>query len=441
MPLSPPPSTILITGSGVFGLSTALALTQNPFYARTRILLLDRSPFPAPDGASIDSSRIIRADYSDRAYAALASAAQRAWRETALGADGRYAESGLVLVAKRGEPGEAYVRGSLENVRALDGDTEEVQELSDRESIEKVVGTGGGSGDWGYVNRGSGWADAEAGMRYLWQRVQDTGRVEFIHAEVTQLVREGKKKVVGVQLKDGSVLKADLVVLAAGAWTGGLVDLRGRATATGQVLTYVELTAAEQERLSRMPVLLNMTTGLFIIPPKNRVLKVARHAYGYLNPTRIRDPDDRRRRSDGSLISVSLPRTAVDDPKLWVPREGEDACRAALREMIPWLADRPFARSRLCWYSDTPRGDFLITYHPEFENLFIATGGSGHGYKFLPVIGECIVKCISGECPEEFKDKWAWPKDSVEDVVTQDGSRGGRPGLILEQELRKGSRL
>jgi sarcosine oxidase/L-pipecolate oxidase len=236
-------------------------------------------------------------------------------------------------------------------------------------------------------------------------------------------------------VKGGGVRRAELVIVATGAWTGGLVDLRGRATATGQALVYLDLTAEEQEELGKMPVLLNVSTGIFIIPPSNRVLKVGRHAYGYSNPTKIPHP------TGEGLVEVSLPRTAVDDPGQWVPREAEEDCRAGLREMIPSLADRPFTKSRICWYSDTPRGDFLITYHPELEGLFLATGGSGHGYKFLPVIGDEIVKCISGQCPAEFKEKWAWPKDPVEEVVTEDGSRGGRPGLILAEEMRKGAKL
>jgi sarcosine oxidase/L-pipecolate oxidase len=51
------------------------------------------------------------------------------------------------------------------------------------------------------------------------------------------------------------------------------------------------------------------------------------------------------------------------------------------------------------------------------------------------------VDVINGRCPEEFKEKWGWPKERVERVVTEDGSRGGRAGLMLDEEMRKGSRL
>jgi len=343
-----------------------------------------------------------------------------------------------VLVANAGQQGEKYVRGSWENVQRMVrevGDDGAVKRLSSREEIAAAARTGGGSGDWGYVNYQSGWADAEAGMMWLRGKVEATGRVTFVHGEAMELLFEGKK-ISGAKLVDGRRIEAELVVVAAGAWSGRLVDLAGRAVATGQILAYMDITAEEQEQLGNMPVLLNMSTGMFIIPPKNRLLKVARHGYGYSNRIWIKQPG-----STQEMIEVSLPRTKIDEPDQWIPQEGEMACRAALREMIPSLADRPFTRTKICWYTDTPKGDFLITYHPVFEGLFLATGGSGHGYKFLPVIGESIADCIERRCPPEFQDKWAWSAQKVENVVTEDGSRGGLHGLILDIELGKGSRL
>jgi sarcosine oxidase/L-pipecolate oxidase len=459
---SPPPKSILIVGSGAFGLSTAYALTHRPSFANTTITVLEyvpptfpvinqvltplsssRSPFPSPDGSSIDTSRIIRADYSDPSYASLGAAALQVWRQQGpndLGGSERYSESGLVLVADKGKQGEEYVQHSFENVSLMmqeSNDPGTVQELKNRKEIDKAVGTGGGSGDWGYINLRSGWADAEAGMVWLKKQVEATKKVTFLHDEAVSLIfsSTSNSKVLGVNLKSGTTLTADLIILATGAWTGKLIDLRGRAQATGQVICYLSLTQQEQDRLGKIPVLLNMSTGLFIIPPRNRVLKVARHGYGYSNPILIPHPEKPNPPED---IEVSLPRTILDDPNIWVPLEGETACRKALSEMIPSLASRPFTKSKICWYTDTPKGDFLITYHPEYKGLFLATGGSGHGYKFLPIIGEKIVDCVEGRCPEEFREKWGWPRERVEMVVTEDGSRGERPGMVLEEELRRG---
>lgn len=469
------PKSILIVGAGVFGLSTALALTKRQEFASTAITVVDRSPepgvFPARDASSIDVSRIIRADYSDPAYAALAAEAQEEWRKCShpddLGAEGRYGETGLMLVAdeeavpqqtqapsgknkKKTKTGLDYVRSSLDNVRSLYADSPKITELPTQSAIKSAYGTGGSTGTYGYLNGLSGWADAEASMAWLHRRVVATGRVTFINGTVTSLLYSPDAgnpfRVQGVRLQssstqDAAVLTADLTILATGAWTPSLVqDLSGRAVSTGQVLAYMDLTPAEQERLRSVPTLLNLSTGYFIITPSRNTLKVARHAYGYLNPT---TPSTSTNVAEDGF---SLPVTHLTRPSLAVPPAEQKALRQAIREMIPWpeLHDRPFTSTKLCWYTDTPDGDFIIDYHPRHEGLFLATGGSGHGFKFLPVIGARIVDCVLGRCPQVFEKKWKFAKGAAgrrlkrwDQVVTEDGSRGGVPGLILDDEIRR----
>ncbi|KAG9236933.1 putative fructosyl amino acid protein [Amylocarpus encephaloides] len=444
-----PPSSILIVGSGVFGLSTARSLATRPSFSSTSITVIDRSPFPAPDGSSIDTSRIIRSDYADPAYAALAAAAQEEWRKQGpdeLGGLGRYSETGLALVANNDSSGVPYVHASYENILSLNKGTPNegsVHEFTSPEAIARAVNCGGGTGNWGYLNTRSGWADAEASMIWLRKKVDATKRVTFLTATVTSLIFSAdpsSPSVRGVNLQDGQNQTADLVILATGAWTPSLINLNGRCQATGQVLSYFPISDSEQERLRKMPVLLNMSTGMFIITPANNMVKVARHGYGYSNPTSMANPEPNPT-SGQETISISLPYTALDIPNLHIPPEGEQACRQALRSIIPWLGDRPFTQTKICWYADTPSGDFVFTYHPTYDNLFLATGGSGHGFKFLPVIGDKIVDCVEGNTPVGFREKWAWRKRTVEKVVTEDGSRGGRPGMVLVEEMGKGHKL
>ncbi|EFX03926.1 fructosyl amino acid oxidasesarcosine [Grosmannia clavigera kw1407] len=503
-----PPRSILIIGSGVFGLSTADALTRRPDFAHTTITVVDRGSgwladgdvandddddrhFPARDAASIDSSRIIRPDYADPAYAALANEAQALWRtpvdtsQDYIGGDGRYSESGLVVIADADVDGHEklpgqkktgldYVRESWANVRAMAQTdsylAERLKLLPDPEAIRAAVGTGGTTGSWGYLNGASGWANAEASMAWMLKRVRQTGRVHFVRGRVISLCKEMTSTtttVTGVALDDGRTLTADLVVVAAGAWTEALLDgapsssssslssspsgLVGSLAATGQVLGYVPLAADEHVRIATMPVVLNLSSGLFVIPPAadSHVLKVARHGYGYINPV----PS-----SSAPSSVLSVPFTTQDDPDLQIPKEGADDLRRGLHDIIPLpgLASRPFGRTRICWYTDTPTADFLIDYHPHWNGLFFATGGSGHGFKFLPVLGPKIVDCIARCPPEAFRQKWAWKhrqttvvepeQDAGKDttafwkaVVCHDGSRGGQPGLILQEELAKAS--
>lgn len=460
----PTPSNILIIGAGVFGLSTAHALTQDPSFACASITIIDRSPdagvFPSPDASSIDSSRIIRADYADPSYAALASEAQAKWRQTSSsscwGGEGRYTECGLLLAGDDGPlstddgslTGIAYVKKSWVNALALahkEGrPLSSVRVVNAPKYVAMVSGTGGAFADWGYLNQASGWADAEASMKWLYERVVATGRVAFVNGTVESLaVDEGAKRVTGAQLTDGTTLAADLVVAAAGAWTPSLIDLSTQAVATGQVLGYMDLTEDEQQRLEKIPVLLSLSTGVFVIPPRNRVLKVGRHSYGYTNPKPPSKPPLRTSGPDGPAppALVSQPHTHLDEAALSIPLEGEQALRESLRRIIPWpeLPDRPFSRTRLCWYTDTATGDWLIDYHPYWDGLFIATGGSGHAFKFLPVIGEKVVDCIKQNPPQEFKEKWRWRAggNTGDYVVTKDGSRGGLHGLILDEEQQK----
>ena len=272
-------------------------------------------------------------------------------------------------------------------------------------------------------------------MRQLRAEVEALNRVSFVTGTVTQLLIESTTSLVtGARLSSNENLTADLTVVAAGAWTPALLDMRGIAKATGQVLCYLPITSTEQASLAPNPTLLNFSTGMFLLPPSNQVLKIARHGHGYTNPVTIPHPEKPQKAA--KTITVSLPLTTVDQPSLQVPLEGQRACREFLRELHPQLADRAFSKTRICWYTDTRTGDFLISYHPQYRGLFVATGGSGHGFKFLPVIGDQIVECILGRTPEDFKGKWEWPAARVpEEEWEGDGSRGGPVGMVLKQEL------
>ena len=79
-----------------------------------------------------------------------------------------------------------------------------------------------------------------------------------------------------------------------------------------------------------------------------------------------------------------------------VTDEGLTAARAYLAKRMPMLAGAPMLESRVCQYENTSNGDFLIDKHPEHENVWLVGGGSGHGFKHGPVVGEYVAAMIGG---------------------------------------------
>jgi sarcosine oxidase len=83
--------------------------------------------------------------------------------------------------------------------------------------------------------------------------------------------------------------------------------------------------------------------------------------------------------------------------------EFERAARdyAALR--FPALADAPIVGSRVCQYDLTGDTHFVFGQHPERESWWLLGGGSGHGFKHGPALGEYVADCLEGRTsPEPF---------------------------------------
>jgi glycine/D-amino acid oxidase-like deaminating enzyme len=70
--------------------------------------------------------------------------------------------------------------------------------------------------------------------------------------------------------------------------------------------------------------------------------------------------------------------------------------RRYLARRLPELKDAPVTETRVCQYENTSNGDFLIDLHPDFANVWLVGGGSGHGFKHGPVVGEYVAARIDG---------------------------------------------
>ena len=81
--------------------------------------------------------------------------------------------------------------------------------------------------------------------------------------------------------------------------------------------------------------------------------------------------------------------------------EGLNTARRFLAERFPALRDAPLAESRVCPYENTSSGDFLLDRHPEFGSVWLAGGGSGHGFKPGPAVGEYLcARILEGSAAE-----------------------------------------
>ena len=83
--------------------------------------------------------------------------------------------------------------------------------------------------------------------------------------------------------------------------------------------------------------------------------------------------------------------------------KGLAEARSFLSQRFPALADAPLVESKVCQYENTSSGDFLIDRHPEFPNLWLIGGGSGHGFKHGPAVGEYVARMADGATEAETR--------------------------------------
>lgn len=356
---------ILIIGAGVFGLSTALALQQRGY---SNLTVVDRYMPPVPDGSSNDISRVIRSDYSDEFYSKLAREAIDSWETDSLFSP-FFHQSGLLVVSE--DKDDPYMNRTLSVVKSLSA---KVRMLDTTDAIRNEV-PGMENIQYpqhGYINLSSGWADAAGAVEALKNRLVQLG-VSFVvgrQGTMQSLIIGDRSQVLGIKVVEGPPLRATSIIMATGAWTNRYLDLRHTVVGTAQPLGFIRLTPQEAQGLAGMPVTFSKTTGVFFFPPtSDNILKVAYHGHGY----EISDSSDT---ADGSAISAPR-RDRNNAASTFLPTDASRYLRDGLRRYVPSVADKPWIGGRMCWYTDTPTGDFIADHHPSIDGLFVATGGSG----------------------------------------------------------------
>jgi glycine/D-amino acid oxidase-like deaminating enzyme len=201
----------------------------------------------------------------------------------------------------------------------------------------------------------------------------------------------GKGRLASVATASGETVRAGTFVFACGPWLPKLFpDLLGdRIFPTRQEVFYFGPAAGDARfRSPAMPVWVDFAEEIYGLPDfKGRGFKVAPDRHG--PPF---DPDAGER--------VVTPRTLA-------------AVREFVGRRFPGLKDAPLLASEVCQYENTSNGDFLIDRHPERDNVWLVGGGSGHGFKHGPALGEYVAARIADGAAVEARFSLA-TKDKVQ---------------------------
>jgi sarcosine oxidase / L-pipecolate oxidase len=418
-------SDVLIVGAGIFGVSTGyyLSISDN---RPSRITLLDRAPVPSSQAASSDLNKIVRADYSKRFYMDLAYEAMDTWKSEGWLRD-HFHQTGWVALDEEDSDLSQRIR---DNFRASGR-----PDPSASISVHEVKSSWGGvlSGintkgfDKAYVNPSAAWANASCAVEAMAQRAVSNG-VKYQVGEVQELIHSDNK--VSVKTTDGLCHTARKVLLATGAWTPWLMtgleaslsippehSINKQIQAAGVCVATFQLTGEEAAHYGKMPILIYGGQGE-VLPPTQEGLFKFTNSNTFKNTT-----------LHPSGTSVSVPAADQHSIPPGLEQESIDIIRQRVPEILSKYG-RP-SEWRLCWDAVSPDQNQLICRHPDprLSNLYLATAGSFHSWKFLSIIGRYIGNVLAGVSNGEEKDRtWAWK--------TSFDGRGAHEKVLPTSELR-----
>ncbi len=364
---TPATAKVVVVGAGAFGGWTALHLLRKGF----SVTLYDAWGAGNARSSSGGETRLMRCVYGDNAlYTQMALDSYELWEQLE-------AATGQTLLVPTGNLWFAGAE-SADLDRALPvmdshGLPYEILQPAEAEARFPHVYTG----DLKYVllEKKTGYLKAREACRLVQEQFVKEGGTFYQQGLFPAEVAGGSMK--HGRAADGSVVSADLFVFACGPWLGQLFprQLGSLLQVTRQEVFYfgppLELSAYLE---GNIPTWIDMAEsgGFYGIPGGvNRGFKVA--------------SDIRGRQID--------PTTEVRTPT------GSEIERAAkyLSFRFPALKNAPLVESRVCQYTNTADGNFILDQHPEAANVWLLGGGSGHGFKHGPALGRLAADVVAGE--------------------------------------------
>ena len=376
---------VVVIGAGAFGAWTAWHLRA----AGRRVTLVEAFAAGHSRASSGGESRIIRRGYGDRAlYSRWAQESLAQWK--ALFADSGEAlflETGVLWLGHDEDP---HVDASERILAGLGVATEPLTRagLADR---FPQLGLGGVAR--GVLEPGGGVLLARRAVR----AVVDDAHRRGVDWRTASVAPPGPvRRVDALELGDGSRLSAGTFVFACGPWLPRLFPrlLDPLLRVTRQEVFFFGQPAGDRRFAPpAMPAWIDFQAGAYGLPDiEGRGVKIGLTPLG---PSFDPDGGDR------------TPSAA-----------GLAAAREVVAERLPALRGAPLLEARVCQYTNTPSGDLLLDRHPDHANVWLAGGGSGHGFKLGPAVGAYLASQVAGTAP-------------AEDLVALAAHRGGRTRTVL----------
>lgn len=356
---------VIVIGAGVFGAWTAWHLRERGH----RVLLVDGRGPAHTQASSGGETRILRCGYgADSLYTEWACRALTYWRDlSARSPQPLVIETGVLFCAAAGdrhttESMVAFDRLGIAYERLTSADLARRYPQFDATGLELAV----------LECRAAAVMARRAVQTVVDEFVARGGEYRQLHVTGAPLATDGG---VVVATTEGP-LRAGATVCACGPWLPRLMPdlLRDRIFPTRQDVFFFGTPPGDHRYdAAHFPAWIDFDAGIYGIPDiDHRGFKLAIDDHGP-----ICDPE--------TLDRIVAP-------------ESVERVRAFLGRRFPTLARAPIVETRVCQYENTWNGDLLIDRHPEASNVWIVGGGSGHGFKHGPIVGEYVAERLaSGE--------------------------------------------